>query len=75
MGFAFGCIICPSFIESVGSTVRVQWLTCLSLFMASSVMLSFIADAEVNIVLTCICQMIMGASLMIAMLANLKHIG
>ena len=38
-------------------------------------MLSFIADAEVNIVLTCVCQMVIGASLMVALLANLRHIG
>ena len=38
-------------------------------------MLAFIADAEVNIVLTCVCQMVIGASLMVALLANLRHIG
>ena len=38
-------------------------------------MLLFIADDNVNIVLTCICQLVIGASIMGSLLANLKHMG
>ena len=75
MGNAFGCIICPTILESLGSTVKVSWMSCMTFAISAGVMLLFIADDEVNIVLTCICMMVMGASTMVAVLANIKHIG
>lgn len=75
IGIAFGCIMCPSLIESLGTTVKVQWFACFALATSSAVMLSFISADDVNIVLTCICIMIMSASIMVSLLANLRHIG
>ena len=75
VGVALGCIFCPSIIESSGSTWKTLWILNLVFWLSSAIMLFFIADEQVNIVLTCICQVAIGASIMGSVIANLKRMG
>ena len=75
MGLAFGCMLCPTALENFGSTWKTLWGVILALLLGCGLMLLWIAGDEVNVLFTCLCQSVIGASTMIAMLVNLKHLG
>ena len=75
MGTAFGCIACPSLIESFGTTTRVMWASVLTMILACGLMLFQIDGADLNVTFISICQIFIGGSIMTAIVANIKHIG
>ena len=74
MGLAFGCVASPPILDSLGKTSTTHLLALTMCGAAIATMLPSISNIEVNLVLTCICQTFIGASFMIALLANIKHL-
>ena len=73
MGLAFGCVAGPPLLDAFSSTTFTV-LMCLVVFGgASAAMLLQIANEDVSIVMTCLCQSLEAFSIMVALLATIRH--
>ena len=75
IGTAIGCTICPALLDTLKKSWLVLWVFNLIFVVGAGTMLGFLAFDKVNVVLSCICQLLIGISTMGAILTNLKHMG
>lgn len=75
IGIALACVFGPTLLDSLGTTNLTSWLALTICAGASATMLSGVGTDGVNLILTSICEALIGLAIMVAFLANLKHLG